>query len=884
MDEDKDETQVDSEDDREGSNGDGGDGNDTITKDITPMYGDHTPTPPQIMVLPIMRRPIFPGFLAAIIVKDEKTADGITALAARNSGFVGLFMRKDQITRTELKLETSQDLITSEDEIHKVGTFAQIQNVMKTSQGTQIILVGHRRVMIDEFVTLGPPAFAKVTYWKRPPYNISSTLIKAYSNEVVTSMKELFKVNPIAQEHVSQWTSRMEFSDPYKLADLAASITTAEGSELQTVLEAFDAEERLSLSLNLLRKELDLAKIQQEISKQVEVKISKQQRDYFLREQLKSIKQELGIEKEDKDDMVAKFTEQIEGIKDVVHSDVMKVMRSELEKISSLERNSPEFNVTRSYLEWLTCLPWGMYSTEDFNLKHAGKVLDEDHYGLLDIKKRILEYIAVGKLKGSVVGKIICFVGPPGVGKTSIAKSIAEALNRKFYRFSVGGLTDIAEIKGHRRTYIGAMPGKPILCLKSTGTSNPLILIDEIDKLGRGYSGDPASALLELLDPNQNTNFVDHYLDVPVDFSKVLFVCTANDESAIPGPLKDRMEMIRLSGYDIPEKVAIASRYLIPKALSETGIGIVKCNYQNAVLKHYGIEDKVEIEIPEDSLKTLIRNYCRESGVRSLEKQIEKIVRKVVFDYMAAQEEKKELGVHKVNVTLDKLEYYLGKPKYPNETLYANDGQAFPPGIVMGLAWNPLGGTPIYIETTALPVSLSDGATNVNIVTGQLGSVMKESVNIAYTFARQLLAKFYPVVEEQKEVQDNNGKDDGSISTFFKRNQIHLHVPEGAIEKDGPSAGVAMTSALLSLAMNKPIRPRTAMTGELSLTGKVLPVGGIKEKTLAARRAGADTVLLPFSNKRDYDELPDYVKDSMTVHFCSDYHQVYQICFEYDFE
>ena len=363
-----------------------------------------------------------------------------------------------------------------------------------------------------------------------------------------------------------------------------------------------------------------------------------------------------------------------------------------------------------------------------------------------------------------------------------------------------------------------------------------------------------------------------------------MFVCTANDESAIPGPLKDRMEMIRLSGYDIPEKVAIASRYLIPKALSETGIGIVKCNYQNAVLKHYGIEDKVEIEIPEDSLKTLIRNYCRESGVRSLEKQIEKIVRKVVFDYMAAQEEKKELGVHKVNVTLDKLEYYLGKPKYPNETLYANDGQAFPPGIVMGLAWNPLGGTPIYIETTALPVSLSDGATNVNIVTGQLGSVMKESVNIAYTFARQLLAKFYPVVEEQKEVQDNNGKDDGSISTFFKRNQIHLHVPEGAIEKDGPSAGVAMTSALLSLAMNKPIRPRTAMTGELSLTGKVLPVGGIKEKTLAARRAGADTVLLPFSNKRDYDELPDYVKDSMTVHFCSDYHQVYQICFEYDFE
>jgi ATP-dependent Lon protease len=406
------------------------------------------------------------------------------------------------------------------------------------------------------------------------------------------------------------------------------------------------------------------------------------------------------------------------------------------------------------------------------------------------------------------------------------------------------------------------MPGKPIICLKSTGSMNPLVLVDEIDKLGRGYQGDPASALLELLDPNQNSNFVDHYLDVPVDFSKVLFVCTANDESTIPGPLKDRMEIIRISGYDIPEKIAIAQRYLIPKAFSEAGIATVIDDYQRAVFKAYSCPiGSMDINCTDVVLDFLIRNYSRESGVRSLEKLIEQIARKIAFNYVQHQEECEVSGEgkYKVDVTVDNLESFIGKPRYPQDLLFENNGKAFPEGIVMGLAWTPLGGCPIYIETSAVPITPSDGPSSVSIVTGQLGKVMSESVKIAYTFARQYLSKNKP---------END---------FFKRHQIHLHIPEGSIEKDGPSAGIAMATCLLSLAQGVPVLSQLAMTGEITLTGKVLPVGGIKEKALAAKRAGAKVLILPASNKRDYDELPQYVKTELEVHFFSEYSEVYNV-------
>lgn len=479
------------------------------------------------------------------------------------------------------------------------------------------------------------------------------------------------------------------------------------------------------------------------------------------------------MEKDDKEGLLSKYQEQLKQVETRnVHKDTLKLIRDEVKKLESLEKNSPEFNVTRSYLDWLFCIPWGLMSQDVLNLKKAKGILDEDHYGLDEIKKRILEFIAVGKLKGSVSGKIICFIGPPGVGKTSIAKSIARALDKKFYRFSVGGLTDTAEIKGHRRTYIGAMPGKPVQCLKSTGFLNPLILIDEIDKLGKSYNGDPASALLELLDPNQNSNFVDHYLDTPIDFSNVLFVCTANDESSIPGPLKDRMEVIRLSGYDIPEKVAIASKYLVPKALKDAGL--VKDEHDAAAIEHYKISD--------ETLQLLIKNYCRESGVRSLEKSIEKIARKIAFEQVGDDETDGELQQrdHKeVSIQAKDLEKYVGKPIFAEETIYESGDAPLPPGIVMGLAWNPLGGSPIFIETVAIPTAYSERDSGIHMVTGQLGSVMKESASIAYTYAKKFVS--------EKDLANK----------FFNSNQVHLHVPEGAISKDGPSAGVAMTTSFI---------------------------------------------------------------------------------------
>ena len=657
----------------------------------------------------------------------------------------------------------------------------------------------------------------------------------------------MFKLNPIAQEHSSHWLSRIELSDSLKLADFAAAITTSDSIELQAVLKSSDAEERLSIALELVTKEKELAKLQRDISRQVEEKISKSQKEYFLREQLKSIKKELGLEKDDKDDMLIKYNQKLNDLESFgVSEKVTTVLKDEIQKLGSLERNSPEFNVTRSYVDWLIAVPWSVLTEDRLDLKVARDTLDEDHYGLQEIKNRILEFIAVGKLNGKVAGKILCFVGPPGVGKTSIAKSIATALNRKFYRFSVGGLTDTAEVKGHRRTYIGAMPGKPVQSLKITECSNPLILIDEIDKLGRGYNGDPASVLLELLDPNQNDSFVDHYLDVPIDFSNVLFVCTANDESTIPVPLRDRMEVIRLSGYDIPEKVSIAKKYLVPKAIK--GSGLLDSS-------------RFSVEITDAALEVLVRNYCRESGVRSLEQHVERITRKVAYDVVQKQQENAEDTTtlfEQILITVDNLEVYIGKPKFTQDTIY-DSKQLLPAGVVMGLAWNPMGGSPIFIETAAIPVKLTESGGGVNMITGQLGSVMKESVNIAYTHARKFVT-----------LQDPE-------NLFFKTHQLHLHVPEGAIEKDGPSAGVAMTTSLISLALNQPLRHRLAMTGELSLTGKVLPVGGIKEKILAARRAGADTVIIPASNKRDFEELPSYVKDCVNIHFVSDYQEVYKV-------
>jgi ATP-dependent Lon protease len=630
--------------------------------------------------------------------------------------------------------------------------------------------------------------------------------------------------------------SHSDFTEPGKLADFAVALTTAGREELQDVLETVDLHTRIDKALLLLKKELDLSKLQNTITQKMEQGISKTQREFFLREQLKTIKKELGLEKDDKSLDAEKFETRLK--KRTVPADVSNVIKEEMDKLSVLEVQSAEYAVCRNYLDWLTIVPWGVYSEEKHDLTQAKKVLEADHFGLKDIKERILEFISVGKLCGGVKGSIVCLVGPPGVGKTSIGKSIARALGRQFYRFSVGGMRDEAEIKGHRRTYIGAMPGKMIQALKFTQTMNPVIMLDEVDKLGNSYHGDPASALLEVLDPEQNKDFLDHYLDVRCDLSNVLFIVTANVLDTIPEPLKDRMDILRLSGYIMEEKIQIAQKFLIPRNRKEMGIKATDVTFTVGALKH------------------LINGYARESGVRNLENNLKKILRKIAVKLVKTQEEaerKKKKTKHTTyTITEKNLEQYVGKPIFNSDRFYPKT----PVGVCMGLAWTSHGGATLYVEALNNPADKTEMK-----LTGQAGDVMKESSQIAWSY----LQGNYPKYTERP---------------FFDKNQVHLHIPEGATPKDGPSAGITMVTALLSLLKSVPVAQNLSMTGELTLTGKVLPIGGVKEKVIAARRSGVKTLIFPKENKRDFDELPPYIRKGLQVHFVDNYEEVYRVAFK----
>jgi ATP-dependent Lon protease len=561
------------------------------------------------------------------------------------------------------------------------------------------------------------------------------------------------------------------------------------------------------------------------IRKHVEEEIQSHQKEMFLREQLKAIQQELGLSKDDKTAAVDKFRERIESL--TVPEAVQGRIDEELDKLSLLETGSPEYAVTRNYLDWLTLLPWGKYTTDTLDLEAAQGILDRDHEGLEDVKERILEFLAVGIMKGEVAGSILLFVGPPGVGKTSLGHSIAKALGRKFFRFSLGGMRDEAEIKGHRRTYIGAMPGKFIQTIKTTGSANPVIMLDELDKIGASYHGDPASALLEVLDPEQNSDFQDHYLDVSFDLSKVLFICTANQLDSIPGPLLDRMEIIRLSGYLANEKLAIAEKHLLPRQLERAG------------LKRRG-----QLRIEKSALRRIIDGYAREAGVRRLEKYLGAIVRKAVVRLLKGE-------AAPIRVKAGDVEDYLGK------VLFRKERRKTGVGKVTGLAWTAMGGVTLSVEATRIH-SYSRGLK----LTGQLGNVMRESAEIAYSYILSNAEKY-------------NVRPD-----YFRDAFIHLHVPAGATPKDGPSAGITMATAILSLARGRrPVRP-LAMTGELTLTGEVLPVGGIQEKVIAAKRTGLRELILPEANKGDYEALPEHVREGMTVHFAAHYSDVEPVVFE----
>ncbi|XP_018312182.1 lon protease homolog, mitochondrial isoform X2 [Mycetomoellerius zeteki] len=850
---------------------------------------------PHVPVIAINRNPVFPRFIKLIEISNPVLIDLIRRKIKLNQPYIGVFLKKSE--------ENEAAVVQSLNDIYSIGIFAQVHEVQDLGNRLRLVVMAHRRIKIvnqifedanskvehDDTITsnkvnrrsLRKKAENRVTertekiekvnetnptevkpLTDAPKKNTEKPLvssipqssnqpilmvevinvthekfkqteeIKALTQELIKTIRDIISMNPLYRESLQQMLHQGQrvVDNPVYLSDLGAALTGASAQELQQVLEEMDILKRLRLSLALLKKEYELSKLQQKIGKEVEEKVKQQHRKYILHEQLKVIKKELGLEKDDKDAIEEKYREKIR--QKTVPKPVMDVLEEELNKLSFLESHSSEFNVTRNYLDWLTSMPWGVTSTENLNLQDAVKILDEDHYGMEDIKKRILEFIAVSQLKGSTQGKILCFYGPPGVGKTSIAKSIARALNREYFRFSVGGMTDVAEIKGHRRTYVGAMPGKVIQCLKKTKTENPLILIDEVDKIGKGHQGDPASALLEMLDPEQNANFLDHYLDVPVDLSKVLFICTANVIDTIPEPLRDRMEMIDMSGYVAEEKLAIAKEYLVPQARTESGLS------------------KEQINIQDNALTALIKSYCRESGVRSLQKHIEKVHRKVAFKVV-----KKEAD--KVDITMDNLQDFVGKPMFTHDRMY----EITPPGVVMGLAWTAMGGSTLFIESTIRKPTGGKKAEGTFEVTGHLGDVMKESIHIAMTVARNYL------------------KQENSLNTFLYDSHLHIHVPEGATPKDGPSAGVTIATALLSLAKNQAIRQDLAMTGELSLMGKVLPVGGIKEKVIAAKRVDVKCIILPEENKKDFNDLPKYITDGLEVHFVSMFNEVYRICF-----
>uniref|UniRef100_A0A669BN24 Lon protease homolog, mitochondrial n=1 Tax=Oreochromis niloticus TaxID=8128 RepID=A0A669BN24_ORENI len=814
---------------------------------------------PNVPLIAVSRNPVFPRFIKIIEVKNKALMELLRRKVRLAQPYAGVFMKRDDANES--------DVVESIDAIYTTGTFVQIHEMQDLGDKLRMIVMGHRRIRITKQLQVEPeeeipeshqkPTQRRKTKRKADlspelqPLPSSNILmvevdnvqheqftvteeVKALTAEIVKTIRDIIALNPLYRSSVLQMmqAGQRVVDNPIYLSDMGAALTGAESHELQDVLEETNIPKRLYKALSLLKKEYELSKLQQRLGREVEEKIKQTHRKYLLQEQLKIIKKELGLEKEDKDAIEEKFRERLKDR--TVPQHIMDVINEELNKLGLLDNHSSEFNVTRNYLDWLTSMPWGTNSEENLLLDRAKEVLEEDHYGMDDVKKRILEFIAVSQLRGTTQGKILCFYGPPGVGKTSIARSIARALNREYFRFSVGGMTDVAEIKGHRRTYVGAMPGKIIQCLKKTKTENPLVLIDEVDKMGRGYQGDPSSALLELLDPEQNANFLDHYLDVPVDLSKVLFICTANVIDTIPEPLRDRMEMINVSGYVAQEKLAIAERYLVPQLRSLCGL----------------TEEKASIS--SDALSLLIKQYCRESGVRNLQKQVEKVFRKVAFCIVNDEQTR-------VMVTPENLQEFVGKPIFTVDRMY----DVTPPGVVMGLAWTALGGSTLFIETSLRrPPGGADSKGEGSLeVTGQLGDVMKESAKIASTFARAFLMTQEP---------ENH---------FLINSHLHLHVPEGATPKDGPSAGCTIVTALLSLAINKPVRQNVAMTGEVSLMGKILPVGGIKEKTIAARRAGVTCIILPVENKKDFSDLPDYITQGLEVHFVDHYSQIYPIVF-----
>jgi len=753
--------------------------------------------PETLPILPLRDAVLFPDLVMPLVVGREKSIRLIDD-ALKGDHIIGVVTQKD----AQVEDPTPGDL-------HEIGVAALITKMIRMQDGTlRVIVQGLTRIRIRELIAVDPYFKARV----RVLYEDYAPSVEL--DALMQQAKELFEKLAEMVPHISSDLVNVvrNIDHPGRLADVIAhSLRSVTTDEKQEILELVEIRARLERIIYILKKEISIIEIRQKIQSEVKNEIDRTQREYWLREQLKAIQKELG-EYDDRQTEVEEFKEKIENAK--MPEEVRKVAEKELKRLQKMHPASAEYIVSRTYLEWLTELPWSVETEDNLDVKHAAQVLDEDHYDLEQVKKRILEYLAVRQLKKDMKGPILCFVGPPGVGKTSLGRSIARALGRKFIRISLGGVHDEAEIRGHRRTYVGALPGRIIQGIRRAGTRNPVFMLDEIDKLGVDFRGDPAAALLEVLDPEQNFSFSDHYLEVPFDLSKVMFICTANVTHTIPPPLLDRMEVIELPGYTDDEKLHIARGFLIPKQLDNHGL------------------KPEQLEFTDEALLTIINSYTREAGVRNLERQIANIARAVAKRIVEGTLEKEV-------ITPDNVATYLGPPKFFPESAE----RTAKPGVATGLAWTPTGGDIIFIEATRMA-----GKGNL-LLTGSLGDVMKESAQAALSYIRSKAGQY------------------GIDPDVFLNSDIHIHIPSGAIPKDGPSAGITIFIALLSLLTGKNVRPDVAMTGEITLRGVVLPIGGVKEKILAAKRAGIRHVILPERNKADLDEIPAHIKEGLEFHF-----------------
>ncbi len=755
-------------------------------------------------VMPLRNTVLFPQQVIPIYVGREKSLKLINDLSPQGKHIV-------VVAQEDGSIEDPKP-----EDLYAFGTLAVVLKVFDMPDNSKSAIVqGVERVKMLDYIDNDPYYIAKVSRVKN--VEESDIELDALVKNLRNTFSELIQVAPNLTEEHSGMLSNIQ--KPARLADRAISLLTVSNSEKQDILEELDVKARVEKSIAILSREIQRIKLGEEIQSEVHDEISKTQREYYLREQMKAIKKELG-----EDEGTVELNELEDKVKDAKMSDEAEgVALKELDRLSRIPTQSPEYSVARTYIEWLADLPWSKSSDDTVDIKKAHKILDEDHYGLDKVKERILEYLAVRSLKqkkdpdGAIRGPILCFAGPPGVGKTSLGKSIARSMGRDFIRLSLGGVRDEAEIRGHRRTYIGALPGRIIQSLKKAGTNNPVFMLDEIDKLGMDFRGDPSSALLEVLDPEQNNTFSDHYLEVDFDLSKVMFISTANYQDPIPPALKDRMEILEFSGYIEDEKLKIAKRHLIPKQIEENGL------------------TKKEASFDDMSIKELIRSYTREAGVRNLEREIANVLRKVAREQIENKSKKTKL-------TKKKVLAYLGAPRFYSELAE----RATKPGVVTGLAWTAAGGDILFIEASKMK------GKGILTLTGHLGDVMKESATAALTYIRSHT--------------DILGLDED----FHKTTDIHVHVPAGAIPKDGPSAGVSMFTAILSLLTGKHVVDKLAMTGEITLRGNVLPIGGVKEKVTAAHRSGIKTIILPDHNKKDLEDIPDHIKKDLTFHFAKE--------------